>query len=457
MRDMLYDYDIFPKVFPIERDITITVKSMGKHSEFKGEYTIRVNHLGMGDPHHAFYAGNVTSYGNITPNENGELKFTYKAESEGEYLVRVFDSSNDSQVELSVYALEHDLACRYPLKGDLHVHTCCSDGGEAPDIVCANYRKIGYDFIVITDHHYYQPSLDAIRAYQDTNISLNILPGEEVHLPYNEVHIVNAGGLYSVNSLITDDKYNDARKHPDMRRLSSDVVIPDGCTKEEYKKELDAIVEKLTSGDNPLPEGVEPLWYASCLWAFDKIREADGLAIFAHPYWRPTLFQIPEAFTAHMMKEHPFDAFEVLGGEMYFHQNGIQTALYYDEYRQGRIHPIVGSTDSHGSTENNRGVTPCHTIVFAEKNERSSIISAIKDRYSVAVDTISAEYRLVGEFRLQKYAAFLMEEYFPLHNRETAIDGALMFSYINGETTKEELEVVCRRTERILKKYFELL
>ena len=45
----------------------------------------------------------------------------------------------------------------------------------------------------------------------------------------------------------------------------------------------------------------------------------------------------------------PFDAFEVLGGENYYQQNGLQTAMYYEEYKHGRVHPIVGSTDSHNS------------------------------------------------------------------------------------------------------------
>ena len=38
----------------------------------------------------------------------------------------------------------------------------------------------------------------------------------------------------------------------------------------------------------------------------------------------------------------------------------------------------------------------CSTIVFAHANERTDIIQSIKDKYSVAVDTISKEYRLVG-------------------------------------------------------------
>ena len=78
----------------------------------------------------------------------------------------------------------------------------------------------------------------------------------------------------------------------------------------------------------------------------------------------------------------------------------------------------------------------------------------MKDVYSVAVDTISKEYRLVGEFRLQKYASFLMENYFPLHDRIAAMDGELMREYILGEADASELSVMKNKAEAQRKKYF---
>ena len=161
-----------------------------------------------------------------------------------------------------------------------------------------------------------------------------------------------------------------------------------------------------------------------------------------------------EPFTRYMMKKHPFDAFEVLGGENYYEQNGFQTALYYDEYRQNRVHAIVGSTDTHGSTEHNRNADICSTIVFAHENERTDIVVSIRDKYSVAVDTISKEYRLVGEFRFQKYACFLMENWFPIHDRIAAMDGELMREYYLGEASAEELANVKAKADAQIEKYF---
>ena len=158
-----------------------------------------------------------------------------------------------------------------------------------------------------------------------------------------------------------------------------------------------------------------------------------------------------------MLEQHPFDAFEVLGGENYYQQNGLQTAMYYDEYRYGRVHPIVGSTDSHGSTPKNRNWDICSTIVFAKENTREEILQSVRDRYTVAVDTISKEYRLVGEYRYQKYGAFLIERYFPIHDKQAAMDGEMMYQYAIGNADKSEVEMLGARAEKLLKKYIRLL
>lgn len=454
MKPELYNYDIYPMVFPAKQAVTFTIKPRGAHTAFRGSYKIVVQRLDSGSAHDTFSKWNHTDFA-CEPDADGYLRFTYIAASECEHYVRLFREGDEKRfLQLAIYAVGEDLATRYPLRGDLHMHTFRSDGRESPAVVCANYRKKGYDFIVITDHHRYYPSLEAIEAYAGVKIALNILPGEEVHLPGTTVHLLNAGGLFSVNGLLpTSANYTETGGALDKRRFDDSVTPPDIMPLEQYTAEIDAIEATLKSGETPIPEDVNSRWYAICLWAFEKIREADGLGIFAHPYWISDMWQIPEPFTRYILKNHPFDAFEVLGGENYYEQNGFQTALYYEEYREGRIHPIVGSTDSHGSTEHNRNSDICSTIVFAKANERASIIRAIKDRYSVAVDTISKEYRLVGEFRLQKYAAFLMENYFPVHDRQAAMDGEMMFQYVNGEATKEEVELLSARAGRLMKKY----
>ena len=119
--------------------------------------------------------------------------------------------------------------------------------------------------------------------------------------------------------------------------------------------------------------------------------------------------------------------------------------------------PVVGSTDSHGSTEHNRNGDICSTIVFAKANERVALIDAIKEKYSLAVDTISKEYRLVGDFRLIKYGSFLMENYFPLHDLMCEAEGYYMNRYLAGDgRARTILEAMKGQQAEMMSKYFAL-
>ena len=41
-------------------------------------------------------------------------------------------------------------------KGALHTHSSWSDGRAIPEVVLTNYKKLGYDFVSITDHNLFQ-------------------------------------------------------------------------------------------------------------------------------------------------------------------------------------------------------------------------------------------------------------------------------------------------------------
>ena len=95
--------------------------------------------------------------------------------------------------------MEEDLYGTLPYKGDLHIHTEHSDGkGNLCEVVSA-YRQKGYDFICITDHHKYEPSVDAIKMFENVDTGLKIFPGEEVHnCDWGYFHLINFNGKYSV-------------------------------------------------------------------------------------------------------------------------------------------------------------------------------------------------------------------------------------------------------------------
>lgn len=446
MKVELHYYDIFPKVFLVNEEAKITIRPLGEHASFSEKVRVSVISMIQGMPADYPDRNNRCVY-ELSPDEDGCIRFSHVFAEESEYRI-LLEQEQKGTVYLAVYALEKDMKGRYPFRGDLHMHTRRSDGRECPAVVAANYRRNGYDFTVISDHHRYYPSLEAIDAYKDVPVEMNIVYGEEVHLPGNDLHIVNFGGKYSVNGLLkgrAQDLESDRRSVIDNP--------PPVITQEEYEAQVNALIEELN-----IPDGIEKFTYASSVWAFRHIRAGEGLGIFPHPFWiiACTAYHVPENLRAYMMQTQPFDAYEVLGGELYYQQNGFQTVQYYEDRANGLDYPIVGSTDSHSSlAEHNPGCLIASTFVFAKENERASLIEAIKQKYSVAVDTISKEYRLVGETRLVKYARFLLDEFTPLHDELCYEEGRLMKAYVTGDKEAAEgLAFIHGRMEKLFKKYF---
>ena len=278
---------------------------------------------------------------------------------------------------------------------------------------------------------------------------LNIVHGEEVHLPLNDVHYVNFGGSYSINALVKPS-LNEEKAADDLKYRSFDGKAPDPMTKEEF---IEMIKER--AKDVPRENESERLSFAVIEWVYEHVKAGGGLGIFPHPYWLCPANQLPEDYTRFVYEKMPFDAFEVLGGENYYAHNGYQTGFYYEMRMKGIDPPVVGSTDSHGSTEHNRNALICSTIVFAKENTTEGIISAIKEKYSIAVDTISEEYRLVGDFRFMKYASFLMENYFPLHDLACKNEGYFMNRYVAKDPLASEvLKMLKGQIPAMQKKYF---
>ncbi len=452
------NYDVFPLVFKTNTQVEINIRLLGFDPEFISgeEYTLDIAGCDGGRMSDFPLTSSLNTRKIIC--ENGGFKFTHLFESEQEYNLIFIDKNGETVNIFNVYAVDDDLAGRYPYMGDLHLHSYLSDGNELPEVVCANYRKYGYDFLSITDHRRYYPSLQAIEAYKDCPVELNIVQGEEVHLPpvngkTNDIHIINFGGEYSINALIDGAAVKEKGKDLSVRAVIKDNV-PDVMTEAEFSAKMEALAEK-----EDIPENVEKIPYTVCKWIFDEIRNANGLGIFAHPNWRRQYgYHSPEIFTDYMFEKKPFDAFEVLGGESYFEQNGFQTVRYYEECAKGHKVPIVGSTDSHSSYYTNKNAFICSTIVFSPENERTKLIESIKDYYSVAVDTISEEFRVIGESRLVRYATFLIKKYFPLHDDVCREEGRLMKLYVTGtEEEREEalnsIRFISGRTEKLMKKY----
>ncbi|MCQ2472273.1 MAG: hypothetical protein MJ147_09590 [Clostridia bacterium] len=456
---ILKKYDVFPLVFSAGKEVTITIRSLGSDPDFISgeEYNLEI--VGFDGGNCFDFPLTASNYRTkLTCTEENGFVFSHTFETEQEYNLMFSGADGKVIKNFCVYAVDGELKERYPFIGDLHLHTYLSDGDELPEVVCANYRRHGYDFLAITDHRRYYPSLRAIKAYEDCPTELTMVPGEEVHLPLvnghrNDIHIINFGGEYSINAMVESVQTEEVGKAPETRAFFPEKA-PDVMTLQEFEDKMQALADEAD-----LPDNIERIPYAMCKWIFDEIKKANGLGIFAHPNWkRMGGYHSPEIFSDYMFAQKPFDAFEVLGGERYYEQNGFQTIRYYEEVAKGHKVPIVGSTDSHSSYSENKGAYICSTIVFAHENERTDLIQSIKDYYSVAVDTISTEFRLVGEMRLAKYSCFLLKYYFPLHDEICYEEGRLMKQYVTGtEDEKAEakamLKIINGRADKLRKKY----
>lgn len=369
-------------------------------------------------------AGNLLSVTEVTPFErldNGDIVFPVETTIEGAYTVHLSAQKEDGSFSeimvIELYALADDLFDLRPFKGDFHMHSNCSDGKEDPEYVAATCRRTGFDFMALTDHHKYEPSLRAVKAMADFGCDMLVCPGEEIHLPGNPNHIVNFGGKGSVNALARSDE-------------------------EKYRAEVAGYMKQLPDTGDELAR----FQVAASEWTFDRVRDFGGIAMFCHPFWQPVYHNfIGYAVVDMLFERNKFDVFEAVGG-FYKHQvecNMLSISRYCEERAKGKKLPVAGVSDCHGCDSDLMGWY--YTIVFADKLEFDSIAEAIRDERSVAVHWIPGEHPVVtGPFRLTKFVYFLLREVFPQHDELCAIEGDIMRRALAGEEP-DAVELIAKR------------
>ena len=390
---------------------TVTIHPQQSHIAglLNKEFAIKVTRTG------AVITNNVDETMQNTPDtpyirkENGDMVFEMTAELEGEYSIMLYEKNPDGTlgkwISFQVYALEKDLFELNPYKGDFHMHSYCSDGYESPAYVAASCRLHGMDFMALTDHKQYAPSLEAKKAMEDFGCDMLMFPGEEVHLPGNPTHIVNFGGNKSINDLA----YNDLDKY------NQEVA--------SYMKNLPAFGDATTQFE-----------IAASEWTFDRIKESGGIALFCHPYWRPVAHNyVGDEVVNAIYERKKFDAVEVFGGfdRPAIEFNILSMTRFYEECAKGNKLSPVGVSDAHGSDERLSGWY--YTIVFAPSLDFADISKAIRERKCVAVQDIpGAQPIAAGELRLVKFVYFLLREFYPAHDALCKIEGEIIRRALAG-------------------------
>lgn len=424
------NYAIFPAVVKVGEESKMTIVATERSFLFveNAEYVLEI--VGVDTDvidYHSSEVNNRTTIGVVA--HGGYVTFSYKFDEEMEYVISLRKDGKLVQ-DLNVYAVEEDLYSLTPLRGDFHSHSYRSDGLRDAVAHAGHYREQGYDFVALTDHNRYFPGGEADEVFAGVNTGFARVLGEEVHCPGSVVHIVHVGGKESIAERYVLDKSG------------------------TYDSEIAEYESKVPSS---VPEKYKAK-YARAKWACDAIHSVGGLAIFAHPYWRLSVkcYNVCDELSEILLKSGMFDAYELVGGMGY---SGVNTSVsHWAQMRvEGLKISVVGSSDVH-KIEKSADFPVHFTVCFAKKNDNDSIIEAVKNGYSVAVETADSGYNLqhrcYGEHRLVMYTQFLLHYYFPERMRIIEGEGIAMRQFAMEDAPVELVELIAQQGQKFTDRFF---
>ena len=334
---------------------------------------------------------------------------------EGEHTLAITAKKGDQCLNtmLNVYSLPADWFALNPYKGNLHCHTTASDGDLSPEVLAAKSRAAGFDFLAITDHHYWQPPLaDPLFSAA----GMTFISGEEVHpLEGGAIHLLSLGAPESVSAWQHDHE-------------------------QEYRQQ---VTERLHTYDG-YPDH-ERLQAAICDVLLDRIREVGGLSVYCHPYWRcfagRSHYNATPLLNELVFKSSRFEALELGNCETY--RTALMNARYCELCRDGFQKPLIGASDYHGHFED-EFLSSVYTVVLAPECSQEAVCQAIRQEYCAAVAG-TVDVMPFGPFRLLKYVIFLLKYFFPRHDRLCQQQGELLLRALQGE---ENLDLEIQRLKQ---------
>ena len=426
MRSSHTSFMCFPSVVCTGKETTVAITPRDINRYFHEDRNYQLLVYGLDEDQIFYYTPPAMDHPCYV--KNGCLFFTHHFRREQEYIVR-FREEGGTEFRISLYAVAEDLYQLRPLKGDLHCHSTYSDGSDGAAMTPADYREEGFDFFALTDHNRMYPSAMIQELYTGIPLGMHMLSGEEIHTPGTALHIVHVGG----NSSVCDLYF----RHP-----------------EAYEAAVDEIAATLSH----VPE-LYRRRTAMAKWACDRVHEAGGMAILAHPSWCPLHYNVTLEFADILFSEKIFDAFELLNG-IQTKFNNMHLALWQEQCAKGNGLPVVGSTDSHKHDSHTGVFGRRFTLVFARENTTQAIMEAIRSGYSLAgelPDGSDTDVRFYGScLRLVRFAHFLFENYFNETLRLCVGEGILMRRYAEGEAVADALAACADTVENFYKRYYGL-
>ena len=387
-------YNICPKIVRTNSVSTITIKQ--KYVTKYPQFSLMDKYYVVISPVLDFKfdtSGTTKQHPFIVYAKNGELSIEYFFESEQDYILQVWKQDDNGEnksllLKTNLYALNEDLYDLIPLKGNMHLHSCFSDGLEVPLQHLGAALKAGFDFIALTDHNNFEGSQVA-REYLDklsfSKIStmLTVLSGEEFSCNFQPMHIISLGAKNAI---------------PRELYIKNDIPLFNN-EEEQYRW----IIEKLDVLCN-------------------KIHEEDGLVVLCHPYWKPIFdwvrLDAPFKLAHEFIKTDKIDAFEVVSGSPKGNTNvsQLQYKLALESLKDTKKgFAFLGQSDSHVVNEESNSCvfSDRYTIVFSTENTTKGVLDAIKNKLTVAVEETDSKCEYYGSLRLVNFCMFLEKEYFP--------------------------------------------
>jgi len=366
--------------------------------------------------------------------KNRKILFTYNMPHIGEFIIKVNFTYKESK-SVCLFCLDKEMIQLRPLKGDLHMHSICSDGKATPFAMAMASLGAGMDFMSVTDHDNYNGSLQAIKKIKEHDIDILALAGEEVSVGGKKDMSIALGNGH-ILSIHANKSIEDQRK--DIKK---------------YELELHDIAKVLKKEN--IDKNIDVTHYAKNVWVINKIKEAQGVAILAHPNWvyRDGKYHLHQAFYKEMLKSSHLDGVEVFGEEkVKEHNNMTHLTALQTKNRHKYLAPF-GNSDAHDSDHE---VGERFTILFVKEKSISGIITAIKDGLACAVfKRENYEHQFIGKDALAQYVYFLIKEYYPKHYRlKSRLAKLYIDQLINGEKFDRKIQIVKERLENHTSSFF---
>lgn len=361
--------------------------------------------------------------------ESNNILFSYKMPYLGEFVVKVNFTYKESKI-VFLYCLDEKMIKLRPLKGDLHMHSIYSDGKTTPFALVLASLDAGMDFISITDHDSYEGSQNAIEKVKKNSIDILVLAGEEVSVGGKKDLSISQGNghILSIN----------ANKSIESQRKDT----------KKYKTELQKIIKSLKK--EKIGKNIIPAHYAKNIWVINKIKEAKGISILAHPNWvyRDGKYHLHQAFYKEMLKSSHLDGVEVFGEEkIKEHNNMTHLTALQTKNKYKYLAPFANS-DAHDSDHE---IGDRFTIIFVKEKSTSNIITAIQEGLTCAIfKRENYEHQFIGKDKLAQYVYFLIKEYYPKHN---SLKSRLAKLYIDQLITSESFDKKINMIKKKLDSY----